>query len=101
MPALDELRDEVEHAVDVLGRVGDVVGTADAEPVHLVEVRALVGLRELGLGRAPLGGAGDDLVLDVGDVAHEGDVEPRPLEVAADHVEHERGSDRVRRAATS
>ena len=33
---------------------------------------------------AALGGPGDDLVVDVGDVAHEGDVETRPLEVAAD-----------------
>ena len=39
-----------------------------------------------------LGGAGDDLVVDVGDVADVGDVEPGPLEVAADHVEHHGGA---------
>ena len=39
---------------------------------------------------AELGGPGDDLVVDVGDVRHVGDLEAAPLEVAAQHVEHQR-----------
>ena len=37
---------------DVLGGVGPVVGGLDAEAIHLLDVRALVGRRDVGLGRA-------------------------------------------------
>ena len=52
-------------------------GRSDVQAVELVPVVVLVLLRELRLGRAPLRGAGDDLVLDVGDVAHVGDARNR------------------------
>ena len=43
------------------------------------------------LGRAALAvGAVDDVVVDVGDVRDVANLEPRPLEVATQHVEHER-----------
>jgi hypothetical protein len=72
--------------------VRHVVGSTHAQFVHRVEPGPLVRVRELRLAGAALGGTGDDLVLDVGDVAHVGDVEADPLEVATDHVEHERGA---------
>ena len=90
MAAVDQLADQLEHAVDVVGGVRHVVGAAHAEPVHRVEPRLLVLAGELRLARAAFGGAGDDLVFDVGDVADVVDVEPGPLEVPADHVEDQR-----------
>jgi hypothetical protein len=87
--AVDEATDQRDHAVDVGGRVGVVVGAADAEPVH----RVVPGGLELGgdLGRRATvpSGAGDDLVVDVGDVRHVADLEARPLEVPAEDVPHE------------
>ena len=92
VPARDELRHEVDHAVDVLGGVRPVIGSLHVEAVHEIEVDGFELRGELGLGDPLLRGAGDDLVLDVGHVAHEGDVEARPLEVATDDVEHDRGA---------
>ena len=51
--AVDELLDELDHVVDVLGGVRSAVGLAHAELRHLVEVDGLVLCREVGL-RAPL-----------------------------------------------
>ena len=92
MTRLDELADEREHALDVLGGTRAVVGIAHVQLVHLVGVDALELGRDLGLGPPFTCGSGDDLVLDVGDVAHVGDVEPGPLQVAADGVERDRGA---------
>ena len=92
VPARDQLGDELLHLVDELGRVRHLVGPQHVEPVELLPVDVLVGARELGLGGPALGGAGDDLVLDVGDVA---DVRHRvapPAQVAADRVERDRGA---------
>ena len=69
---------------------GIASGRRTPETVHLREVRVLELARQLRLGRAALGGAGDDLVLDVGDVADEAHVEPTPLEVATNRVVHDR-----------
>ena len=71
---------------------GHLVGRRHTEPLELGPVGRLVAIRELVLARALPGGPGDDLVLDVGHVAHVRDVVPTPLEVAADDVEHERGA---------
>ena len=87
VPARDKLPDEVEHALDVLGGVRPVVGSLHVEAVHEAEVDLFVLAGELGLGDSAFGSAGDDLVFDVGDVAHVGDVETGPLEVATDDVE--------------
>ena len=38
VPGLDEFADEVEHAVDVLGGVGAMIGFAHTEAGHVVEV---------------------------------------------------------------
>ena len=89
-------------AVDVLGGVRDVVGVAHAEPVHLRRsTRPRTRAASSGSVRPSLGGAGDDLVLDVGDVAHVRDVEPGPLEVAADRCRTRPPCGRGRCAATS
>src|SRR5262249_8206397 len=87
-----ELADELHHPVDVPGRARQRVGAAHAEPRHLPPVGRLVPLGDLRLGAALLGGAGDDLVFDVRDVADEVDVEAAPLEIPADDVEHDRGA---------
>ena len=89
---VDELGDELHHALDVRSGARQRVGPAHPEAVHLRPVRGLVALRDLGLGAALLGGAGDDLVFHIGHVADEHDIEPAPFEVAPDDVELERGA---------
>ncbi len=92
VPEVEEAGDEVKHVGHVLGGVGSVIGPFDAEAVHLLPPGGLEALRELGLGAARLVGPGDDLVLDVGDVRHERDVESPPPQVAADDVVDQRGA---------
>ena len=90
--ARDELRDQLLHLVDELGRVRDLVGPQDVEAVELFPVVVLVLARELGFGRAPFRGAGDDPVFDVGDVLHVGDAIAEPAQVPADRVEGDRSA---------
>ena len=89
---VDQLPDQLEHAVDVVVGVRHVIGAAHAEAVHRGEPCLLVHARQLRLARAAFGDAGDDLVFDVGDVADVVDVEPGPFEVPADHVEDQGGA---------
>ncbi len=87
-PALLQHPDHVEHALHVLRRARLDIGFFDAERrgvlVHrLDEAR---GQRLDGLVvvlRAP-----DDLVVDIGDIAHVGDFETRGAQPAPHHVEH-------------
>ena len=72
VPAVDQLPDQLEHAGRCTrwrGGRGRDGGRRAAPSRRTTPARTR---RELGLGGAALGGAGDDLVLDVGDVAHVG-----------------------------
>ena len=61
------------------------------ERLHVLGERADVGFRQLDRRDAGLLGAGDDLVVDVGEVAHEGDVVAEEAQVAEHDVEgHQR-----------
>jgi hypothetical protein len=89
---VDQLADHRDHLVDVLGGSWHVGGAFDADALHRLEPDPLALGRDV-LPRAILAsGALDDLVLDVGDVRHEADLEPAPLEVAAQDVVDERGA---------
>ncbi len=88
----DQLRDQRLHLTDELGRVRDVVGGLTFSRCEVAPVRVLVHARQLGLGRLPLRGAGDDAILDVGDVADELHVEAAPLEIATDGIEDDCGT---------
>ena len=83
---VDQGLDELDHLLDVLGRMRPVVGAQDVQRVHDV----VVDLLPLG-GNCRLGGvlglgAGDDLVVDVGDVGDMVHCQPAPFEVAAHDV---------------
>ena len=89
---LFEFLDEIEHLRDELRRARLVGGREAPEGEHVLLHRAgeFVGER---VGRdAALGRAADDLVVHVGDVAHERDLVARRLEPAADHVEGDEGA---------
>src|SRR5690606_23930442 len=76
-----------EHAVDVLGGTRLHVRTQHGE-ARLVLVHRRDHALHQGLERlAILVGAADDLVVDVGNVAHVGDVVAAVAQPAADHVE--------------
>ena len=88
-PAAHQIGDEVDHAVDVGGGVGNLVRSEHAERVHDLPPQGLVSRGELrnrhALGRSPV----DDLVLDISDVGDIGDLETAEQQVAAEHVEDE------------
>src|SRR5688572_6940186 len=69
-----------------------LVRPQDPQPVELLPVDGLIALGDLGLGAALGPGLVDDLVVDVGDVAHMEDVEAAPLQRPADGVERERAA---------
>jgi len=85
-----ELGDELEHRLDELGCVRQLVGPQHVEAIHLLPVVVFVDLHELGLGDVPLVSPLDDLVFDVGDVARVEHVVPAESQQAANHVEHDR-----------
>ncbi len=91
MAGVDELTDQIQHAVDVLRGVRAMIGLADVQAGHLLEVDVLVFPRQLRLGAPLRGRARNDLVFDVGDVANVRDLEPRPFEVPANGIEDDRG----------
>ncbi len=92
VPALDEALDERDHGADFLGGLRADVGVLHPGRVHVLDEQARVLLGHLG-GAAPLfPGPLDDLVVHVGHVLHEGDVEAAPGQIAADHVEGDEGS---------
>ena len=97
---LDELADHRDHLVDVLGGVRHVVGPGDAEARPWASNQTASHLRGDVLPRAALGvGPVDDLVVDVGDVGDEPDVEPGPAQVAARARRRRRSGGRDRGAA--
>ena len=87
-----ELFNEAEHLGNVVGGAGLVRGREAAEREHVLLHRAGELVGELGRRDAAFGGAADDLVVDVGDVAHEGHLHARGLEPAAHDVEGHEGA---------
>ncbi len=84
--------DEADHLLHVVGGVGIEGGAQHAEGVHGVPPEPLVVPGD-GVGaHAQFGGAGDDLVVDVGDVRDVGDLVARPDQIATQHVEDQRES---------
>ena len=85
-----QVADQADHVVHVSGGVRDGVGALHAEGVHDLPPQGLVASSNL-FGRTLLfDGAGDDLVLDVGHVRHEVDLQPAPGQVAAERVPDDR-----------
>ena len=68
---VDQLADHRDHLLDVLGGVGDVGRPVDADAVHRLEPDGLATTGDLVRVPALPVGAGDDLVVDVGDVRHQ------------------------------
>ena len=85
----DQLRDQPRHLLDPFGGSGLVVGPQDVQTVERAPKRHLEPRNQRGLGGALLVGPGDDLVLDVGDVAHELHRVSAPDEITPDRVEHD------------
>ena len=92
MAGVDQALDQLDHFRDLLGRLRTDRGVGHAGLMHVVDE----GLGEL-RGNLCGGTAGpvrlvDDLVVHVGDVLHEGDVEAPPGQIAADDVEADEGA---------
>ena len=81
-----QVGDELDHCIDVLGGVRDEVGSLHVDAVHGPEPDLLALVGDLSPVTAFFLGSLDDLVLDVGDVRHEGHLETGPDEVAAQAV---------------
>ena len=93
MAARDQALDKRDHGADLLRGLRPEVRILHAGRMHVLDEQARVFLGHFG-GRARLlGSAADDLIVHVGHVLHEGDIEAAPDEVAADHVE---GDERAR-----
>ena len=91
MALLDQRVHELDHLQDVPGRARLVGRREDAEQVERFAGGALVAVRPRPPLLARLGRLGEDLVIDVGDVAHERDIQTVPDgEPAAQHVERHR-----------
>jgi hypothetical protein len=91
---VDQPLHELHHVRHVAGRARLVRGRPDAEDVVGPGAGALVLVRPRPPRHAVLGSLGEDLVVDVGDVAHQRHAEAvAPLQPPAQHVEDERGTD--------
>ena len=97
-PLLDEVLNHLDHLADVRGRPGGDVRPADAKGVHVLVVFPDELLGQLPDGDLEPPRAGDDLVVHVCEVAHEGDLVAPASEVAADDVEDD-GRPRVAEVA--
>ena len=91
--ALYQALNERDHGADLLGGLRANVGVLHAGCVHVLDEQARVLLGHFGSGAPFLGGAADDLVVHVGHILHEGDIEAAPAEVTANHIE---GDERAR-----
>ena len=91
VPALDQPLHQRDHLGDVAGRPRLVGGRQDAEDVVGAGARALVVVGPGPPRDAVRRRLREDLVVDVGDVADVGDVEPAGGQPAAQDVEGERG----------
>src|SRR3990170_2064570 len=90
----DQPLDEGDHLPDMLGGLGLPVSRQHAERRHVGPALGDVALGDLVGGHALLVGPPDDLVVHVGVVLHERDLEALEYHVAADDVEHD-GAARV------
>jgi len=87
----DQALDQPDHLGDVEGRAGLDIGGQRAERRHiLMEVTGRAG-GEAGDRLARFGGAGDDLVIDIGDVADIGHAGEKAPQQPHQRVEHHHG----------
>ena len=87
---VDKLGDEVGHHVEGFGRFWFERRAPHAQRRHVAVVGFGVGIGQFGDGDARLAGSGDDLVVDVGDVARIGHFVPLGFEDAPQQVEDQR-----------
>ena len=92
VPAGDELADEVDDLRDRLGGLGLDVRPRDAQPVGVLDVGGGVLLRHRRRVAALVVRLVDDLVVDVGDVGHQRDVEAPVREPRAQDGEGDVGA---------
>ncbi len=93
MAALDQLADHRDHVADMLGGARHLVGVEIAQRMHVIEIPLGGGRGDLVDRHAALLGAGDDLVVHVGEIAHIGHV-IGPVDMAqqpVEHIEHDDG----------
>ncbi len=83
----DKVFAERDHVRDVFRGLGFDVGAHDAQTVHIRVERIDVGAGDGLEVRAFAVGPVDDLVVDVGEVAYKGHIQPRVAEVADQYVE--------------
>ena len=86
---LDQRFSERDHAGHVLGGPRLMIGAQNIQPIVVLVHRRDVARREGVDGLAELRSATDDLVVDVGDVAHEDDAIPTMREVTSHHIERD------------
>lgn len=89
---VDDALDHRDDLGDVLGGAGIERGALDAQRVGVFVIIGDGFLGQLLHGDAVAVGAGDHLVVDVGEVLHEGDFVAAELEIAAQHVEDDEGT---------
>ena len=90
---VDDLLDEVDHVDHVAGGARLVRRRLHAKLAVRLGELAFVDIRALPPLLARGGGLVEDLVVDVGDIAHERDLVAQSLEPAAHHVERDGGAD--------
>ena len=88
MTALDESLDHLNHLGYVLGCPRLDIRRRDIEFIVCPPEGSVGHLHDLVGADSQLVRCVDDLVIDIGDVAHVGDLISKPLEIAAYHVEH-------------
>ena len=89
---LDELFDQRDHLVDLLGGTRTHIRIHHAGGTHVVDERLGVFGGNLGGTAAFLVGLLDDLVVHIGDVLHECHLIPTPYEITADGIERDEGT---------
>jgi len=82
-----QVRHEADHPVDVLRRPGGEGGTGDAERLHVLVVFTDVPPGDHVNSGLFAAGPVDDLVVDIGEVLHIGDVKAPVAEITGDHIE--------------
>ena len=84
--ALDEARDQLDHGGDILGGAGINIRAANAERIEVRQEGLDHGRGDAANGDATLMRRSDDLVLDIGQVHDEADIERLPFEIAVQQV---------------
>ena len=97
--AVDQLRDQADHLIHMLGRARRSVDREESDLRHIVVehshlLRGQLSEIDLALARNP-----KDVVIDIGDIAHASHTEPRVAKTALEHIEHviDEGMTEVRR----